>query len=109
MNVGEPRATPQGQPLDGNYTSSYCTLSFNEKWVSSDTLSLPEAIGSILDKLTPHTDLLQEITESGGSLEFFIGLAVDANCGLTLEPELMRRLVDLHIEVGFDMYPPDKN
>ena len=106
-NIGEERTTPHGEKLDGHYTESWCGFGFTDEKQSSDDQTLSDAINTIMAKLSPHKDLFAGNSKTGGTADFFIGLFVDANCGVVLDVELLKKLADLQIEVGFDIYPPD--
>ena len=108
INIGEQRTDPKGAKLEGVYVKSRCGFGFTKEWQSSSSVGLPDALDAIITKLGPYKHLLREITDSGGKLDFFIGLGIDANAGLTLNVELLGKLSDLCIEVGSDIYPPDK-
>jgi hypothetical protein len=52
-------------------------------------------------------DTLKKITETGGELDFFIGIKIGTNSGLSFGANLLKRLADLNIEVGLDLYSPE--
>ena len=109
MSAGEPRTDPTGAKIGGVYQYSHCSFSFSKKWKNSSDERLPDALGKAIDKLCPHKSLLDQIRKSDGLLDFFIGLGIDANAGITLDVELLKKLAALEIELGFDIYPPDNN
>jgi hypothetical protein len=106
-NVGEERITPKGQKLEGVYKDSWFVFSFSEDIHSSKAKSLTVALYDFLERLEPCEDLFHQLAESGGNAEFFIGLFIDENSGLNFDPDLLRKLGELNIELGLDIYPPD--
>lgn len=105
--VGDERQTIKGKRLDGHYKESYCYVSLSEGLTRSSDQSLPESIEIFLEKTEALRDEFTQHVKSGGELEFFIGLYVDGNNDITLNPSLMGKLSELNIELGFDIYPPD--
>lgn len=105
--VGDQRRSQQGAELEGTYNESYCYLTVGDKPQDSSVESLSSAIGRTLMALYPLALDLHELTKSGGGLEFFVGLHIDANSGITFDVALLRKLSDLEIELGLDIYPPD--
>jgi hypothetical protein len=106
MSIGEQRASQNGEALEGTYKDSFCTVSFSNEWQISDSRELGSALDNCMTKLGT---VLPEIIRSGSNAEFFVGLSIDSNSGLTLSSDLMRQLADQNIELSFDLYPPDKS
>ena len=107
-NIGEDRMTPIGRKLEGMYTDSRFSFAFSEETYNSKLKTLEDSINEVLEKLILCKDLLLKFTSKNGSIEFFIGLFVDANSGIVLDTDLIKRLADLKIGLGFDIYPPEK-
>lgn len=108
ITVGEERTDPKGGKLEGVHNESYCNFDFSQKWQNSNVESLPSALTEIVFKLEVHRTLLDEVRKKGGELEFFIGLGIDANSGISLGVDLLKKLAELGIKLGLDIYPPDK-
>src|SRR5262249_49410680 len=104
-NLNEQRTSPDGKELEGKYDESYCTVSFSNEWSSSDARDLESSLSEAIESIGPA---LPQIKSSGSRAEFFIGLAVESNSGLTLDTNLLQKLADEKIELSFDLYPPDK-
>ena len=107
QSIGAPRKNPKGNLLGGDYIKSLFGVGFTEQWQDGDTASLEYALNDFIDKLFSSRDILQRITETGGELDFFIGVKVGKNSGLTLSANLLKRLADLNIEIGLDLYSPE--
>jgi hypothetical protein len=106
--AGEPRTTPVGTPLKGIWPESYWTTGNLLRGEHPNGEDLPDAIGTLLDRLAPHRDFFHEIRGSSGTAEFFIGWFFLGNSGDVFDWHLMARLVDLKIDLSFDVYPPDQ-
>ena len=103
MDVGAPRATPKGAPLEGVYDESFWTARLSDGKSINRSLSL--AIGEALDDLASRQDFFREFVGDGGRAEFFIGWFFDDNSGDVFDHELLARLADFKIDLSFDVYP----
>lgn len=106
--VGTERCDPKGRPLGSEYRESSFSLSFMDAWISSEELSLEYMLDQCIEKLQPYKSILIENIENGGRMDFFIGLSIGNNSGITLHPDLFAKLAELHIELGFDMYSENR-
>jgi len=102
--VGAARLNPKGRPLDGVYNETYCTF----RIASRNAGNLPEAIRESVTALRLHSDLLRELIESGGRLEYFIGWFFAGNSGDIFDLALMAALAELGISLNFDIYVEDE-
>ena len=98
--TGEPRKTPKGTLLEGVHERSYCTYPI-EKNEGED---LSELLDRVVDELMPHKSLFDEVRESGGEAEFFIGWFTSGNSGDIFTYDLLRKLGELSIDLSFDVY-----
>lgn len=107
--AGHARVTPKGDSLPGTYRESSlgADLTPGAQSRDSDQQSLEDFLAGQLQALSAHADALRELREGGGSAEFFIGLFLDANSGVTLDPALLARAGELGIALALDLYPPD--
>lgn len=62
-------------------------------------------IGSLLDHLAPHREFLRRIVREGGSVTISVNLSGVSNIGDVIEPDEMRKLVDLGIGLGVEVFP----
>jgi len=59
----------------------------------------------ILDQLTGKVGILHQLQDEGCSMDIFCyWLSASGQGGPTLSPELMRRLAEAELEIGFDVY-----
>jgi len=98
--AGEPRKTPDGTLLEGVYERSYCTYPIGK----NDGEDLSELLERAADELMPHKSLFDEVRDSGGKAEFFIGWFTSGNSGDVFTYELLRKLGELSIDLSFDVY-----
>jgi hypothetical protein len=99
--VGERRTTPKGDLLDGYHDCSYWTSPFTPP----DDSDLPAFVNRTVDELKPHDAFFRHIRNTGGSVEFFVGLfAESANIGMTLPHHLMAELGAMGIDLALDIY-----
>lgn len=69
-------------------------------------MDLEIQITSLLSKMTDNIQTWEEIT-SRFHVDLFCGLFLaDKNGGFSLTPEVMRKLANRGIEIGFDIYGP---
>lgn len=107
--VGEKRTTPRGDLLEGVNRNSYCYFQFgDERKNALIHEDLEEAMEGFLDKLYPHKSLLHEIVETGGGLDFYIGMDVDQWIGLEFHDELIAKLAELKVSFGLDIGTSDE-
>jgi Domain of unknown function (DUF4279) len=103
--AGEPRTTPKGNSLEGNFLDSYWTTEVVEG--ASPGKALATALAEVLDHLTPHKDFIRRIWSQGGRVELFIGWFLGQQAGDVLESALLARMADLNVDLAFDVYPGD--
>lgn len=108
QKVGNPRTTPTGTVLELCYSRSYWSFSFT----TPDDSDVEEFLARTVEGLRQHRSFFWKILDTGGDVEFFIGLFADGvNIGTTLPHELLMILGDLGINLELDIYDykTDKN
>jgi hypothetical protein len=104
--AGEPRHTPKGTPLGGNYSHSYWTARFAEgRWPGR---SLAEAMSDLVDQLQARKDFFRQISSGGGKAELFVGWFFEGRGGVVFDCDLLSRMADLGIDLSLDIYPPNQ-
>ena len=59
-----------------------------------------------MTKLWKHRDLLQEFRNRGYKIDIFVGIfGIDDNLGLVLNNALLRRVMQLGVDLELDLYP----
>ncbi|HEY4112679.1 MAG TPA: DUF4279 domain-containing protein [Rhizomicrobium sp.] len=103
--AGDPRLTPKGMPLIGNYRESYCSLSLQEERVAS----LPDLLRNVLPKLSARKADLDKLTSSGATISLFVGwFSEDTNSRDVIDWELLAELAKLKISLDLDFYGPEE-
>src|SRR5215831_21088118 len=95
--AGDARMTQDGRTLEGKYTESYCYFSVFDEPRESNVDSLSSAMERVTDVLLPYKADFDSHTSSGGKLEFFVGLYVNANSGEEFSPGLIKTIGNLGI------------
>ena len=98
--AGTQRTTPTGKQLTGTYKETYCVFDLDEK---SDG-DLESTLLTLTKQFHSFEHFLKKVRSTGGSIEYFIGLFVKKNTGLELDSGLMAQLVNLGIDLSFDIY-----
>lgn len=98
--AGTPRTTPAGKRLAGTNRETYCVFDLDEQ-TSGD---LVETLSAFTKKLLAFKPFLHKIQSTGGGIEYFVGLFVKKNAGITIDKSLMVQLLDLGIELSLDIY-----
>jgi hypothetical protein len=106
-DVGAPKATPDGHLLGGIYAGTYCCydLGHGDDLGHRDDSALVDSIRSWNQYLSVRKADILKLKETGGEIEYFIGLFLDRDCGLELEPELLGELSILGLRMSLDIYP----
>ena len=101
--AGEPRNTPKGRPLKGNWRESYWTARLAEGNARKD--DLPSTLTTTLETLLSNRAFFQRIRAEGGVTEFFIGwFMMKSMAGEILESTLLGRMAELGINLSLDLY-----
>lgn len=67
--MGAARTTPKGALLEGTYASNYCSFELDPRTDERlDALLLP-----VVNDLAANRDLFLQVSETGGTSEFFVG------------------------------------
>jgi len=100
---GDEKRTPKGNIIGGIRENSRCLISFSP--FPRNTLS--EQLMSILDNFKSHRTLLYNLSNSGGTHNFFVGIFYSENTVETFSLKLFELLLELRIELVLDLYPRD--
>jgi hypothetical protein len=99
--AGNARITPRGEPLPGLHKVSMWGYSF---LVEGKRL-FSEDLQKMIDVLQPHATFLAKITEDGGNIELIFHLPGDINIGDDISWRDLKRLSDLQIDLGIEVFP----
>jgi hypothetical protein len=71
-----------------------------------ETYTIEAHLEALVAKLWKHRDLLQEFRNRGYRIDIFVGIfGIDDNMGLVLQNTLLRRVMQLGIDLDLDLYP----
>lgn len=105
-SAGDPRKTPKGTPLDGFRKETYCSFSIAHLEESGlENIDLENCIHQLNRKMSNHRKFLDDIVDTGGSIEYFVGIFHDRNIGITMSSSLMKELTAMNISLALDIYP----
>ena len=97
---GEQRTTPKGTPLNGVWESSYWTAELDV----IDGEDVSAFLSRLIDRLTPATDFLNQISKEGAQIECFLGLFATALCDQCIPAKRLSRLGQLNVDLRLDYY-----
>ena len=98
---GDMRKTPTGQHLTGNYKISYWCYSYKLEL----NMSLNQFLLKFYTDFIPICDFFKKISDEEGTIELYCGFNGKYNCGDTLEWRTLRKLSDLYVELGLEIFP----
>ena len=103
-DVGAPRQTARGMPLEGTNADSYWTHSFG----TFEDANLEGYLDSTLDDLSTKAGAFGLIAETGGTAELFVGLFLEQwNTGYSISAGMHQRLASLGLALSIDIYSFD--
>jgi hypothetical protein len=71
-----------------------------------ETYTIEAHLEALVAKLWKHRDLLQEFRNRGYRIDICVGIfGIDDNMGLVLQNTLLRRVMQLGIDLDLDLYP----
>lgn len=97
--AGEPRTAPNGRPLAGYRSESYCCFDIGKGRDGEIAACLRDALG----KLRPLEADLRQLRSSGGSLMLFVSWHPNGDTGEAFGPELLLEMGGLGIELGINV------
>ena len=98
--VGHPRKTPTGTSLPGIYRDSYCYFDLKRE----PKEGLCEMLSRVADRLAEHRALFVRLRDDGGSIYFCVSWLTGQNRGETFTEDLLRKLADLRIDLGVEVW-----
>ena len=71
-----------------------------------ETQAIDVHLEALVTKLWKHRDLLQEFRKRGYTTDIFVGIFdIDDNTGVVLKNSLLRRVMQLGVDLDLDLYP----
>lgn len=99
--AGTPRRTPKGTPLVGIYRET--RWGWSEQHLNQRDF-FRAAVG-LIEKLERHREFLAMIIGEGGTVDLILHLPGDVNIGSSIAAADLRRLADLNINLGIEVFP----
>lgn len=101
-SVGEPRTTRSGKELGGVYAQTDVSFAVSDGIVNNDSLLLAEFIDQAMCFLP--LEEIKQMTASGGTCFFFIGIYSDKNLLCDFGAQLLLQLACYSIGLKLDFY-----
>lgn len=100
--VGDPRRTPKGTPLSGNYPDTrwrHCVeCNVTDQWYASEVTRL-------LDSLEPHKAFFADLKSTGGKACVIIQFFGDGYLSDEIPRATLAKLVELELALAIECYP----
>ena len=98
---GDPNISKSGRRY-ANYTEGLWALHASV----DETSAIDVHLEALATKLWQHRDLLQEFRKRGYKIDICVGIfGIDDNMGFVLKSTLLRRVMQLGVDLDFDLYP----
>lgn len=98
---GDPNMSKSGRRY-ADYTEGLWALDASV----GETHAIDEHLEALVTKLWQHRDHLQALRNRGYKIDIFVGIfGVDDNMGLALKHTLLRRVIQLGVDLDLDIYP----
>jgi molybdopterin synthase catalytic subunit len=102
--VGEPRKTPKGTPLEGNYPDTRWRHSVRyEVPAEEDFARFADKIAALVDRLEPHKAFLRRVRADGGRADVMVQF-LEGYAGDSIPPGVLGRLAELQVNFGIESF-----
>jgi hypothetical protein len=98
---GEPRSTPQGTQLEGEWSDTRWSHTFE----LDKEATIERAIASAIAILAVASQFLASLRQTGGTVELIISLPGDAYQGASIGVERLKALAELGVGLGIEVFP----
>jgi hypothetical protein len=99
--VGDPRKTPRGTPLSGNYPDTrwrHCIeCSVTEQWFAAEVIGL-------IDRLQSHKAFFADLKSTGGTASIIIQFLGDGYFGDKIPTVTLAKLIDLDLALAIEVF-----
>jgi hypothetical protein len=100
--VGDPRKSPKGTPIAGNYRDTrwryVVECSVTDQWYAAEVTRL-------LDRLEPHRAFFADLKSTGGKACIIIQFFNDGYLSDEIPLATLVKLVELGLDLGIEWYP----
>jgi len=103
--VGDQRINPKGKLLEGVWPKSlWAYQPHKEERLFSNDQYLEDYISDLTNELSMHKEYFSYIVDTGGKIEYFVGLFSEYSIGSEFNPDLLRIMGELNIGLSLDIY-----
>jgi hypothetical protein len=99
--AGDPRKTPKGKPLAGNYSDTrwrHCVeCSTTDQWFAAE-------VTTFLDRLEPHKTFLSSLRAVGGEASLILQFFGDGHLSDEIPHATLAKLVELGLGLGIECF-----
>ena len=100
--VGDPRATPAGVELGGIRRETLWHFAYR---ITATRYFFSECVDFCEEFLMPYRTFLDTFRSTGGEIMVIVNLPGTRNLGDDLAPDQLRRLADLGVSLGVEVFP----
>ncbi len=104
--VGDPRMTPKGTVLPGNYFDT--RWRFVTEYTTSNQWFL-DKVDDLIDRLEPHKTFLLELLATGGTSSIIIQVFSDGYLGDKISRATLAKIVDFGLDLSFECFADPQN
>ena len=98
---GDPNISKSGRRY-ADYTEGLWALHSSV----DETYAIDAHLEALVTKLWQQRDLLQEFSKRGYKIDIYVGIfGIDDNMGFVLKNTLLRRVMQLGVDLDLDLYP----
>jgi hypothetical protein len=101
LRVGDPRKTPKGTPLSGNYRDMRWRYSVEysakEQWYAAE-------VTRFVDRLEPHKAFFAKLRSTGGTVCVIVQFFSSAHFADEIPLPTLAKLVDLELSLAIETY-----
>jgi len=103
--------TPRSSGAEGQAGESVAGMRSEHYWVywfeQPDGVGLNDYLKIVAGKLAEHRSLFEKVVSTEGRVQLFITLPERKSVGEVLEWQILQKLAQLRIDLGFELYPQD--
>jgi hypothetical protein len=101
QGVGEPRRTPKGRSLAGNYPDT--RWRFRVRYETEDRW-FATRIAEFADRLMPHKEFFRKLRSSGGTACIIVQFLGDGYFGDEVSRGTLAKLLELELDLGIESF-----
>ena len=104
--VGKPRVDVKGNTSSGINQETYWAADLTKgKSADSRDITLEEYLAKQISRLKKSEKFLKRLRDTGGRIEFFVGLYCDKNTGTDFPSTLLAEMGKLGVDLSLDVFP----